>query len=706
MALDLIDLVLLPIKEKQLQKSSKRGSYMPVRELYWNVEGTNLLYLFFAITLLIFTYGCYKKYNFWQSVGQPEERKEPIGERVKLAIVNSLGHQRIFKESFAGTMHGFIFYGFVILFIGTCLIMLEKYLGIPIVSTGFFLYFKLLLDIAGLLVLIGIIMAMYRRFLVKPQGIDTQKDDTISLILILTIILTGFSLTGMRLAVEPGQWLAFTPISAVVAQIFAAMFDSGTLLILHKATWWIHMLLAFAFIAYIPYSKLFHIIATTANQYWQNLQPQGALQPINFEDESIESFGINKVEDFSWKHLFDTEACIRCGRCQDNCPAFQTGKPLSPKQLIQDLGDHLQEKHPSIIAAQQQAGDEGHDQVAATVEEAQDGKELIGDVLEHEVIWSCTTCGSCQEQCPAYIEHVPKIIELRRNLVLDEGDVSPEAQKALTNMERLGNPWGIGKSTRIDWSKGLNVSTLAENENPQYVYWVGCAGAFDARNQKVTAAMVKVLQTAGVNFSIIGNEEMCCGESARRLGNEYLYQSLAEGNIELLKELGVKKIFTHCPHCFNTLKNEYPQFGADFQVIHHSQLLLELIKDNKLQLKKPMATSITYHDSCYLGRYNDIYQHPREIIKSIPQASLKEMGRHGGKSFCCGAGGGRMWMEETIGERINEVRAAEAIESGANIIATGCPYCLTMMDDGVKAKQQEEQVQIQDLAEIVAKSLE
>ncbi len=676
---------------------------MPVRELYWNVDGANLLYVFFVITLAIFAYGCYKKYIFWKSIGKPDQRREPVGERLKLALMNSLLHKRIFKEGFGGTMHGLIFYGFVILFIGTCLVMLEKYLGIPIVATSFFLYFKLLLDIAGLMVLIGVLMAMYRRYVKKPPGIDTKTEDTISLSLILAIIITGFSLTGMRLAVEPGQYLAFTPVSALVAQLFAAIMEPAAILALHKSMWWIHMLLAFVFIAYIPYSKLFHIMATTANQYWQNLDPKGELKPIDFEDEAIESFGVNKVEDFSWKHLFDTEACTRCGRCQDHCPAFQTGKPLSPKKLIQDIGAHLIVEHPRIgVAATQDKQKDDDQEVAATVE---DTKQLIGDVLDQEVIWSCTTCGSCQEQCPAFIEHVPKIMEMRRNLVLDEGDVSPEAQKALQNMERLGNPWGIGKSTRIDWSKELNVPTLAENESPEYLYWVGCAGAFDARNQKVTIAMVKLLQAAGVNFSIIGNDEMCCGDSARRLGNEYLYQSLAEGNIELLKEMGIKKIFTHCPHCFNTLKNEYPQFGCSFEVLHHSQLLLELIKNNRLQLKKPMATSITYHDSCYLGRYNNIYQQPREIIKNIPQVSFREMERSKEKSFCCGAGGGRMWMEETIGERINEVRAAEAIKMGAALIATGCPYCLTMMDDGVKAKQQDVQVQIKDLAEIVVESL-
>ncbi len=670
---------------------------MPVRELYWNIGDHSLMYVFFAICLAVFGYGCYRKYQFWKQLGKPEDRSQPRGERLKLVLINALAHKKIFRESFAGTMHGFIFYGFLVLFIGTVLVGLDDHLGIPIVHTNFFLYFKFLLDVAGFLVLIGIFMALYRRYILKPEGIDNRKDDAISLVLILAIILTGFALIGLRLAVEPVDWIAWTPVGMAVAAVFKATIGSPeTMLTMHRGLWWLHMLLAFVFIAYIPYSKMFHIFTSTANQYWQNLETKGALKPIDFEDESVETFGIKKIEEFSWKQLFDTEACTRCGRCQDNCPAYQTGKPLSPKEIIQSMNTHLQQSYQGIVSGQS-TGEQGQE-VAATAEEV----NLIGDVLDQEAIWSCTTCGSCEEQCPVFIEHVPKLMELRRHLVLDEGEISPEAQKALTNMERLGNPWGMGKATRTDWTKGLDVPTLAEVENPEYVYWVGCAGSFDARNQKVAAAMVKVLKQAGVSFGIIGNEEMCCGESARRLGNEYLYQSLAEGNIELLKEQGVKKIFTHCPHCFNTLKNEYPQFGGDFQVLHHSQVLLELIKKDKIQMSNPLPTGVAYHDSCYLGRYNQVYQEPRDILRAIPQATLKEMDRVLEKSFCCGAGGGRMWMEETIGQRINEVRAEEALKTGASFLVTGCPYCLTMMDDGVKAKQQEEHVRLRDIAEMVA----
>lgn len=677
---------------------------VPVREIYWNIGAYNLMYVFFAIALVVFAYGCYQKYKFWQQLGNPDDsRKEPVGERIKLVLTYAFGHKRILSESFAGLMHSFIFYGFIILFIGTALVGLDKYLGINIVATDFFLYFKLLLDIAGLLAIVGVLMAAYRRYIKKPKGMDNKTDDGITLGLIFVVLVTGFFISGFRLAAEPVDWSAWTPVGLAFASVFSALIsDTATLKSLHSFSWWFHMIMAFTFIAYIPYSKMLHMFTVTANQYMQNIENKAALSRIDFEDESIESFGVSQVEDFTWNDLFDTEACTRCGRCQDNCPAYLTEKPLSPKEVIQGIKTNFEEKAPTILAAKA-AGetDEASQEAAAAADEDITPRELIGEAVDKEAISSCTNCGSCQEQCPAHIQHVPKIAEMRRYLVLDEGEISPEAQNALTNIERVSNPWGMGKATRADWTKGLDVPTLAENENPDILYWVGCAGAFDARNQKVSIAMVNVLKEAGVNFSIIGSDEMCCGDSARRLGNEYLYESLAEMNVEVLKELEIKKIVTHCPHCFNTLKNEYPQYGADFEVIHHSELVLELIESGKIKLENPLAETVTYHDSCFLGRWNDIYDQPRKIINAIPQTNYKEMERSHGKSFCCGAGGGRMWEEETIGQRINEVRADQALATGSSCIITGCPFCLTMMDDGVKARGKAEEVKMLDIAEIV-----
>ncbi|MGF7184833.1 Fe-S oxidoreductase/nitrate reductase gamma subunit [Desulfitispora alkaliphila] len=680
---------------------------MEVRELYWNIDGDYLLYVFMIIAMGVFAYGVYQKWNFWK-IGREEDRFDRMGERLKVVLVNALGHKKILRDGFPGLMHAMIFYGFAILFIGTLLVMLQKYLGIQIMQTQFFLGYSLLMDLFGLLAIIGVLMALYRRYIVKPDRLDNKPDDLWGLLLILAVLVTGFGIEGARLAANPVDWIAWTPVGMVVAGMLGGMMGTEALLSLHKTLWWTHMILAFGFIAYLPYSKLLHIITSTANQYFTNLENDRTLTPIDFEDEELEAYGVSKVEDFTWKQLYDSEACTRCGRCQDNCPAHLTGKPLTPKGLVQDIGEHLKEKAPFITpASTEQEGEGAEEEVAATAEGAEVlEKEMIGDVIDKDVISSCTTCRSCMEQCPVMVEHLPKIFDMRRYLVLEEGEVSAEAQRALSNIEKLGNPWGMGKATRGDWAKDLGVKTLDENPDSDILYWVGCAGSFDARNQKISEAFTKIMQEAGVNFSIMGAEETCCGDSPRRLGNEYLYQMLAETNVEVMNEYGVKKIVTACPHCFNTLKNDYPQLGGNFEVVHHSEFIKELIDQGKITMKNSMDKAITYHDSCYLGRYNNVYQQPRQIIQAIPGTKLNEMERNLERGFCCGAGGGRMWEEETIGDRINEVRTDQALETKPDVIVTGCPFCLTMIDDGTKSKGVSEEVKVLDVAEIVRTAME
>jgi len=450
------------------------------------------------------------------------------------------------------------------------------------------------------------------------------------------------------------------------------------------------------FLMYIPYSKHLHLLGSIPNIFFRSFRPKVELTKLDLEDENRETFGVTKIEEFTWKQLLDLYACTECGRCQVNCPAYLTQKPLSPWKMIHDLKGHLKKKGPELL--KKNGKKEGEEEPAILT------TKLAGEVIPEDVIWSCTTCMGCQQACPVFIEHIHKIIDMRRTLVLDESSMSPEVQRCFTNMENNSNPWGIGFASRADWAKDLQVKTMGEDSSVDYLLWVGCAGSFDDRNKKVTTALVKILKSADVNFAILGTEEKCCGETARRMGNEYLAQMMIQENVEILNNYNVKKIITMCPHCMNSLKKDYPQFGGNYEVVHHSEFIHELIKNGKIKTKTPVNTSMTYHDSCYLGRHNEIYSSPREILKSVSGIKLLEMERSGEKSFCCGAGGGRMWMEEHIGTRINETRTEDALKTGAEKICTACPYCLTMFEDGLKTKQKE--LKVMDLAEVLEQALQ
>lgn len=621
-------------------------------------------------------------------------------------VVETFGHGRILRDKLPGWMHFLLFWGFVILFFGTVMVLVQDYTGLRTMYGNFYLGLSLALEIAGLAGIIAVIVFAWRRYGQKPDRLDNRQDDGWSLLLIGLILVTGFIVEGLRISATQDPWYAWQPVGYVVALIIQGL-DLGVQEALHKYMWWIHGILSMSFIAYLPYSKLVHIFLIPADQFFSPLTPHGTLQPIDFEDEDLEIYGTDQIEDFTWKHLFDLDACVRCGRCQDNCPAYLTGKPLSPKNLIQNMRTHLAAKVPHLVAARAALAQEGAQlEVAAGGEEMAEFEEnLVRDVVTEDEIWACTTCRACQEQCPALIEHIDKTVELRRYLTLTESEFPAEMQLAFRNMENNSNPWGIGYAERANWADGLEVTTLAENPEVEYLYWPGCSGAFDARNQRVSRAMVKIMQAAGVSFGILGTEEKCCGDSARRLGNEYLYQMLAEENVETMNNYGVKKIITQCPHCLNAFKVDYPQLGGNFEVIHHTQFINDLIAARRIKLSGQLAKGIVYHDSCYLGRYNEIYTQPRNVVNAVPGAKLVEMPLRHDKSFCCGAGGGRMWLEETIGTNINDARTEQALTTKADIIGTACPFCLTMMTDGLKAKDEEGRMEAMDLAEMVAQSL-
>lgn len=666
----------------------------PTRELYWNIPGHFILYALLALSIVIFLNNFYERYRFWR-LGKPEKRWDNWGERIKETLWTIFSHNRMLKSSYPGLMHFFIFWGFVILFIGTDIVALQADLSIPLLYGNFYLGFSLFMDIFGIVVLAGLVMAYIRRYIQKPDLLDNTPDDSWSLALIAAIIVTGFIIEGLRISVTKPAWETWSFAGYWLAGIFTSLgLNKGIQESLHQGLWWFHLVLTLGFIAYLPKFKLFHIISSTLNIFFKSNKRKGELETINLEE--AETFGASQIQDFTWKQLLDFDACTRCGRCQDNCPAYLSEKPLSPKKMTQDLKSLMIEVGQASVRSSDKNGEAEHPSV----------KTLIGETVTEDEIWACTTCRACHQECPVYVEHIPKTIELRRNLVLMESNFPAEAQLAFRNMETNSNPWGIGWAARADWAQGSGIKILGDGENADILYWVGCAGSFDDRNKKISQAIVKSLKAAGVDFAILGTEEKCCGDSARRLGNEYLYQMLAEANIETLKGYNVTKIVTACPHCFNTLKNEFPQFGGNFEVIHHSDFLLQLLNDGKLPATKPLEKSIAYHDSCYLGRYNDIYLSPRQIISSIPGMKLRELEKSRERSFCCGAGGGRMWLEEHIGKRINELRTGQIIEQKTDIIATACPYCLTMIEDGLKAKELSESVKTYDIAELVSQSLE
>jgi Fe-S oxidoreductase/nitrate reductase gamma subunit len=701
------------------------------RQVFWNADYFEpFLFLFTAVALAIFAYGVYRRWQLWIALGKPERRMDHFGERIRSLLVNGLVQWKTFRDPYPGVMHGLIFFGFFVLIFGAAFDATEFHIAEPFgwafLRGMVYIVFSFLMDLFGVAVLIGVLLAIYRRYVQRPDRLgyqgkpDNTPDDVIVLLFILGIIVTGFIIEALRIRVTYPPWEVWSFGGWFLAKAFTGV-DPGTAKILHKLFWWIHAFLALGFIAYIPYSRLIHMITTPANHFMVSLQPAGAIEPIR-DFETAESFGVGKLEEFTNKQIFDSDACTRCGRCQDGCPAYLSGKPLSPKKLIQDLKSYWLEQAPAAVAAKRAAEDAADnplrralDRVDAVVDHAVRGaatestpaeKALIGGAVDLHELWACTNCLYCQENCSASIEHVPKVIQMRQYKVLTEADFAPELQLTFRNIENNSNPWGIGSHLRADWAKELGIPTLAEDPNVEYLFYVGCAGSFDDRGKKVSTAFAKILKAAGVSFGILGTEEGCCGDSAMRGGNEYLYQTLAQANIEVMKGYNVKKIIATCPHGYNALKKDYPHFGGEFEVWHHTEIIADLIARGKIVLKKPVDGLFTYHDSCFLGRYNGIYDQPRNILKAVPGLKLTEMERNLAKSFCCGAGGARMWMEEDIGERINNMRTDQAIAAGADRIAVGCPFCLTMLTDGIKDRKKEEGMAALDIAEIVWKSMD
>lgn len=654
---------------------------VPTREIYWNIPvlGVVLMYLLALAAFSAFGYGLWRHIRMWRQ-GRPLDRASPVVPRLLMVARHVLAHGRLLSERAAGIYHLALFWGFAALFAGTLVVFVHADFRIRIMQGSFYLYFQsLFLDLMGLAALAAVGAAVVVRYALRPPRLRRGVlADGLILWLLGLILLTGFLVEGLRIAGTADPWAEWSPIGNAVAMgVGSAGLGGGAIRGSHSALWWLHLLLSMAFIAYIPYSKLFHLALAPANVYLQPLRNPAGVDPIDFEKS--ERLGASAFSDLRWKDLFDLDVCTECGRCTSQCPADATGKPLSPMQVILDLRDEM--------------GRTG----------GGPGRVLAGEVTAPESLWACTTCLACMEACPVFIEHVPKIVEMRRHLTMEVARLPGLMEDALRSLEARQHPFKGAGLSRTAWAEGLAIKQLPRGETAEWLLWVGCAAAMNERNHASLRALVRLLDAAGVDVAILGDEETCTGDPARQMGNEYLFQTMAGANIETLGRYGVRKILTVCPHCYNTFAHVYPQMGGSYEVWHHTQLLARLVGEGRLVPKDPIAASITFHDPCYLGRHNGEYDAPRRLLGALPGARTVEMGRSRSQGFCCGGGGGLYWSEDRTGQRINHIRAGQVAEAGAEVVATACPFCMLMLEDGLAAK--EVSARSMDVAELLDRSV-
>jgi Fe-S oxidoreductase len=671
------------------------------------------------VSLGFFFYQLWRRFQLLRSAS-PVSRFDRIPERIRAVLVYAFGQRKFVRtnpgaERSAGWMHFFIFWGFIILAI-QIITMFGRGYSPSFVFPGFSLYllgapYLLLRDFMEVAVIIAVGVGLVRWGIthaprlygfLPPESRQREKshwEAYVILLLIATVMVSGLVYDGGLIVSSPSNGLIvrgarWEPFSTLVG-LGLAKVSTNFALQASNVAWWTHNLVILVFLNLLPPSKHFHIITAIPNIFFAKLEPKGQLSKQDLENDT--RFGTSHIDQFTWKQVLDMFSCTECGRCSSNCPATATKKPLAPRQLLLDLRDYLYEHQDEIIEKRSHPGNgDGTEPLAV-------GENIVGPVIRDDTLWACTTCRACEEACPPMIEYVDKIVDMRRHLVQEEARFPKELTRTFKNMETQSNPWGIDSGQRFEWAEQMNVPTIADNPDAEFLYYVGCAGAFDDRNKKTTQAFVRVLQKAGVDFACLAREEPCNGDTARRLGNEYLYQTMAQMLVEIFNNYKVRKIIVNCPHCFNTIKNEFPQFGGSYEVIHAADFVRQLLASGRLKISEEFPKRTVYHDSCYYGRYNDVYDEPRMLLSSAG-AEVHEMQRHRKFGMCCGAGGGRMWLEEDPDKRVNLLRTDQALETDPEVVAVSCPFCMTMLGDGIKAKGLEEKVQTLDVMEIVDKA--
>ena len=652
------------------------------------MSGTVIAFIIvLVIAVAFFTFSCYRRFRLILK-GKPDNRFNAIGRRFWNMIYYAFGQKRVVAKPF-GINHFVLFWAFMILLISNTEFLLHG-LAPNVISFSRLpdsAYFTLacIFDIMSVLALLSVILAIIRRLVFPPPYTEAKSRDAFTILsMVAVLMLAYFGMKASYIVAGTETAAAYMPISNYVAN--HNLSGLGAPETAARVFWWIHAFVLLSFLNYLPYSKHMHVLTSIPNCFFKSLDKVRTQAREEFKKDN--TFGVGQVENFTWKGLFDSYSCTECGRCSDNCPATFTEKALQPRLVIHDIKMNLLRN-----------GKKDGGKALPLI-----GGEGEGSVAE-EVLWECTTCGACMEVCPVFIEHVPRIVDMRRNLVEMQAKFPDELLTLFENMEQRSNPWGIAPAERIKWAADITVKPF-EDGKTDYLFYVGCAGAFDARNRRTTLSLAKILDKSGLSWGTLGRDEMCCGDSLRRLGNEYVFDRMAKANVKMFQEKGIKKIITQCPHCYTTLKNDYQQYGVKLEVVHHTELINSLIREGKIKLNASAELgNVVYHDSCYLGRYNAIYDAPREVIAAATGKAPAEMGRNRDKGFCCGAGGGRMWMEEKGGKLINVARVEEALEKKPDTVCVACPYCMTMFDDGLKDKEASGRVQVLDLAEIVAKAL-